>query len=525
MVTTTAEEFASQQDQRVLKVYHLYRCLLGLILTLAAFTPLGPEIFEEHLIDAVRVYCGVYLLLNLGILLAPPFGTQGQFVVTATDILMLAGLMYLTGANNLGISNLLFVSVAAGNILIHGQAGIALAALASICVTALAMHMGLQATGMEHQVNSWLLGIMFFVTAILIQGLARRLRHTEMLAQENARHNALLQALSHNVIRHMKTGILVVREPHEIIMINESAQRLLGDNDSNDLSQLSPQLHQALEQWQTNPSLHPAPFRIKPDANEIKAGFSSLGSDGFILIFLDDIALLAQQAQQLKLASLGRLSASIAHEIRNPLGAISHAAQLMHEDISGNNSESRLLRIILDQSNRVNKIIENVQQLSRRRQPNPELIQMNQWLQQFIDSEYARRKDVLVKLHPCDHDVWVNADATQMTQVVRNLCDNGLYYSREHGGQAYVILTTGVDQKNGQPWLDIRDYGPGLTSEQETHLFEPFYTTSKQGTGLGLYLARELCEANQASLHLASANRLPGACFRITFAHPDRLMS
>ena len=327
----------------------------------------------------------------------------------------------------------------------------------------------------------------------------------------------------------MKTGILVIRAPDEIIMINESADRLLGGQSlgghSKNLAELSPVLQQALEQWETNPSLHPAPFRISPDSNEIKAGFSQLGSDGFILIFLDDIALLAQQAQQLKLASLGRLSASIAHEIRNPLGAISHAAQLMNEDTNANNHDARLLRIILDQSKRVNKIIENVQQLSRRRHPNPELLQLNDWLQQFIATEYANKKGVLVKLHPCDDDIRIKVDASQVAQVIRNLCDNGLYYSREHGGQAYVLLTTGIDDKNGQAWLDIRDYGPGLTSEQETHLFEPFYTTSKQGTGLGLYLARELCEANQASLQLASANRLPGACFRITFAHPDRFMS
>ncbi|MFN3587056.1 MAG: sensor histidine kinase, partial [Moraxellaceae bacterium] len=226
---------------------------------------------------------------------------------------------------------------------------------------------------------------------------------------------------------------------------------------------------------------------------------------------------------QLKLASLGRLTASIAHEIRNPLGAISHATQLLAESPDLLGPDRRLLEIIDQHCRRMNGIVENVLSVSRRQQSYPEVLELAEWLTRFREEHLA-----LPREHPVDIVLRleksllpVRFDPQQLYQVVSNLVANGMRYNRKTTGIERVQIEAGILPVSQQPYLDVIDEGPGIPQAQIDHLFEPFYTTEASGTGLGLYLSREICEANQARLdHLP---RQPGACFRITFSHPERL--
>jgi len=240
-----------------------------------------------------------------------------------------------------------------------------------------------------------------------------------------------------------------------------------------------------------------------------------------VLVFLEDTAVLKQQAQQLKMAALARLTASIAHEIRNPLGAISHAAQLLDESSDKDAEETRLLRIIQDQSRRMNIIIENVTQLARRDKVNPVQLQLAPWIGEFIHQFTITGKhppEMFQTLGVGNHAVCV--DPEQLQQVVGNLCQNALRHSPAFSGQALIAFKTGHDKDN-RPFLDTIDWGSGVPPEIVDNIFDPFFTTTPKGTGLGLYIARELCESNGARLEYFPGDKGVGSRFRVTFARAE----
>ena len=140
---------------------------------------------------------------------------------------------------------------------------------------------------------------------------------------------------------------------------------------------------------------------------------------------------MSREAQQLQLAALGRLTASIAHEIRNPLGAISHAGQLLAESPNMDDADLRLTQIISDHSKRVNTIIENVMQLGRGNQSYPQLVELNGYLESFINdfitSDLAQKNDFLVELE--NDDIQIRFDPSHLQQILTNLCENGLRHT------------------------------------------------------------------------------------------------
>ena len=280
-----------------------------------------------------------------------------------------------------------------------------------------------------------------------------------------------------------------------------------------------------LQQWLHNPTLRPASLQAVPDGPILQPSFAILqrGEKNDTLVFLDDISQVAQHAQQLKLASLGRLTAGIAHEIRNPLGAISHAAQLLQESEDLDGHDKRLAQIIQDHSRRMNLVIENVLQLSRRRQAEPQLLDLKYWMHRF-GSEFRLNAGADQQLHleTSSGTLQTRMDPHQLTQVLTNLVENGMRYSMRKNGTGQVWLKLFRDTESDLPVLEVLDDGAGVPPDQIQEIFEPFYTTDSKGTGLGLYISRELCESNQARLDYKPREG-GGSCFRITFAHPRKL--
>ncbi|MDQ8035835.1 MAG: ATP-binding protein, partial [Pedobacter sp.] len=313
-----------------------------------------------------------------------------------------------------------------------------------------------------------------------------------------------------------------------VLLSNEAAQQLLGFANPisifSRMEDVSLLLDAACFAWQQNPQIRPIVFRNTPQGPEISASFAALNrheNNGAILLFLEDTTQLNQQAQQMKLASLGRLTASIAHEIRNPLGAISHATQLLAESDVIAGPDRRLLEIIEQHCRRMNGVVENVLSVSRRQPSLAQRFALQEWLLEFREEYLHQPEPAEIGIRLKDKEMVIRFDPRQLHQVVHNLVMNGLRYSLQHSGKPRVLIEGGWLELNRQPYLDIIDFGPGIKAEQQAHLFEPFFTTEATGTGLGLYLSREICEANQARLDYIA--REHGACFRITFAHPDRL--
>ena len=221
------------------------------------------------------------------------------------------------------------------------------------------------------------------------------------------------------------------------------------------------------------------------------------------------------------MSSLGRLSASIAHEIRNPLAAISYSAQLLAESEELSDADKRMVEIINNHCSRVNEIVENILQLSRRERSRPESLDLSLWAQHFVE-EYKTGNDIgqdQLRAVTQGRHVEALADPQQLQQVVWNLVQNALRYGRLPGEPARVSVVPRMATDKGPPLIEVIDRGPGIPAKVAAQIFEPFFTTHEYGTGLGLYLARTMCDANQATLEYVPVAG-GGSCFRITLSGP-----
>ncbi|HBM48844.1 MAG TPA: histidine kinase, partial [Marinobacter sp.] len=480
-----------------------------------------------------------YLALNgfIALLLLAGFQPRQRHITLSilADILVMHGLLLASSGITNGLANLVIVAVAAGNILTPTRMGTFYAALAAICSLGISGWAVITINeSADDIVRAGSLGILYFATAVILQGISRRMIRSEALASSRAKSIAELEQINQQIIQRMRTGILVLDRYGHIRLANAAAEELLFGaashqaGESGHHRELPPPLKRGLELWLRNPGRRIEPFQPSNTSPLLQASLTQLDQDqgDLILVFIEDMSKVTQQAQQMKLASLGRLTAGIAHEIRNPLGAISHAAQLMEESPNLDKGDQQMLDIIRRHSRRVNGIIENVLDLSRRRAADTELVDVASWLEEFRQDFLQTLDDdtpVQIELFCDDAIPAARFDKSQVEQVLVNLCDNGLRYSKQHSGQNRIQLAAGTSADGERAFVDVKDFGPGIAPEHRNSVFEPFFTTDKSGTGLGLYLARELCEANQAHLSLVEDGE-PGCRFRITFAHPGRMI-
>jgi two-component system sensor histidine kinase PilS (NtrC family) len=514
---------------RPLRYFSLYRATLAglfLVLVVAGAVPrtLG-QARAEHFLPVALAYLGFAIASGVAVRRRwPGFATQvvGQVL---GDVVALTLLMYASGGVRSGFGMLVVVAVAGGSILAGGRTALLFAALATIAVLAQELAGALGSEAGFAYTEAGALGASLFAAAVVAHAVARRLRESEALARQRAVDLAGLARLNEHILQRMQSGILAAGPDGRVRLANESARRLLGLprlEPGMTLESVSPEVALLLGDWRRDRGVGPRSFRPPGAGTEVIASLAAIDLPGSpaALVFLEDLANVTLRAQHLKLASLGRLTASIAHEVRNPLAAISHAAQLLDESPELAAADRRLTRIITEQSQRLNAIIENVLQLSRRRDAELERFPLRDWLAAFV-GELSRERglaeaDVVLEVEPADLEV--RADPSQLQQVLQNLCENALRYAT---ASPRLRLAAATNPETERPYLEVCDSGPGVPAEAVAHLCEPFFTTERQGTGLGLYIARELCEANQAVLeHLGARER--GHCFRITFAHPAR---
>ena len=531
--TPTPPQQLLQQNTTLLRIYSWYRIALAAVLIAILFGTSKDPLVGRDDPQLFVALSGAYLLFVLLLLIAMPLikrlNKRLLFANFAVDIIVLTALSHISGGTAGGLGLLLLVCVAASGLILSGQVALLVPAFATIALLTDTLYlMATNASLNQSLLAAGVQGILLFATSLGFQVLSQRLRTSQQLALERTADVSKLQNLNQLIVQRMRTGIVVVDNDGRIQMMNEAACELLHADDERDqlAAGLQPQLRvellQRLQDWRIAPSAIAKAFRISDTGPELIARFTALDDQqvGDTLIFLEDSAQLAQRAQQLKLAALGRLTASIAHEIRNPLGAISHAGQLLCESPNFDDSDNRLLDIVLNHSRRINGIIENILQLSRRTPPNPRRIQLGAWLPEFIE-QYQQCLDevAVITIHEVK-PVQVTVDPDQLSQVLTNLLDNALRYSKKNTGTATAELA--ISTSNNQlPQLDVLDEGPGIEPREQEKVFEPFFTTESKGNGLGLYIARELCEINQARLHYLRTHA-GKSCFRISFSHPDR---
>lgn len=446
------------------------------------------------------------------------------------DALVLTTLLYFSGGNDLQVILLFLVQVAAAFMLVRSNQAILLTIFAITLVIYQQFYQTLKSDVNYALVNNVAsMAISFIGVAYLSYTLSKRLKQIEQLSERQVNEVNALNAINNKIVQIIDQGVVVLSHDLEIFIANDTAidqLHLPKTLDNFNLPDISPllaaRLAPIIEQPEATLMLRldvptastPLAVGIEPNNqsfNDLRLRIAQLRQQ-YAIIFIEDLRHEFSRAQQLKLASLGQLSASIAHEIRNPLATISQASQLLMEEVneadSGLSDDNILLyEMIYHQTIRVNKIIEDVLKLSRQQRPNFVYIEPKTWLNDFIQENFSGHD---IFLH-CHTDKGFMFDNHQLAQILVNLINNGLRFSSKTQPHAFVTLE--VYEFGKSIYIDVIDTGHGVAKENIQYLFNPFFTTDNQGTGLGLYLSQAFCQANYANLEYVPSERQ--TCFRI----------
>ena len=443
-------------------------------------------------------------------------GYQSQVTLQIySDTIIIILLMHACGGISSGLGMLLIISVAISGLLTEQALAILFASLASLGLLAEHVYSVTNIpgyAGTSTQVG--ILGASLIATAIVTHNLMTRVRSSEQLIQQRERDVAILSALNQEIIENMQAGVIVLSRNDQIRHINQAALDMLhlANLKSISLQNDCPKLLAALETWRNAAGAGSSFLPSETGIDNIQVSFRQLQSEGQpnTMIFLNDVSSIRDSMQQAKLASLGHLTASIAHEIRNPLGAISYAAELLSENDDLAEAEDRMIEIINQHTSRINNIIEDILKISRSAPTVREQIDLRTWLPDFVadfcQSGTASEDNFIVEIE-AEQPV-MQFDKGHLAQILTNLCGNALTH-----GNADEPITIRVFSTAAYPLcIEVADRGPGIDGEILDQIFEPFYTTSHQGSGLGLYICGQLCELNNAFI-TARANQYNGTSF------------
>ncbi|PID47141.1 MAG: histidine kinase [Proteobacteria bacterium] len=521
----------NQNPWSPIQLYSIYRLILiGALqlLTLTGNMPMQLGSFDPKLFESVLNSFTVISVLTIfsAHFRWPSYMVQ-VYLHPVMDIIFLLLLIFASGGLHAGMGILLGLPIILQNVLRPGQVALMLAAMAITCLLGIEVYMQQEVTRDASDLSytgiltlfifaaSWILG-KWFEKASLMAELANR-RGVDL---------ANLSQLNQSILDQLQTGILVVEQNGVIRHMNPTAWDMLGrpaDWRSKPLRDFAPELNAYFKHWVAKVCPKVVSYDIKHwRTTELSFRMSQLGtrSSGAALIYLEDTSAQREKQQGVKMASLGQLTANIAHEIRNPLGAISHAAQLLSESPELTKPDQRMVQIIRENSVRMNTTIESVLNLSRKREAKRENISLGAWLHKFRE-DFVRQSSLnmrQVNLFVEPSDAEIQFDPNHFDQIMWNLCRNAEKYAHENPADLQLEIQCMQPVHTRDLILSVMDNGVGIGEAAQERLFEPFYTTSTKGTGLGLFMARELCLSNGANLEYVQLNGR-GSCFRIIFAH------
>ena len=506
---------------RSLFYFNIYRLVLSVVLVVFAIYGAElnsslhryPIIFLGGSFSLMVLAMMYFVSINRGV---PSLGTQihGQVFI---DLTAIALLIHSSDGFQSGYGFLMIVSVAAVSLLDTRRTGIAYAAYGTLLALGeetLSQLMG-YSRGNTFQ-GPALIGIGLFSTALVVTTLASRIRRSDELVSQRETELARMDTINQQVVELVPTGVLAVDKSGRILMCNARARTLLnldltplGQN----LNSISPEISQALELAEPRPE-SPTGWETQVvfQGRTIQPWRQNFGN--ISLVFLEDLPSEREQAREIRLAAMGRLAAAIAHEIRNPLSAIYQAGQLLSESDELSSEDRQIAQIVGQQCERLDRTVETVLLISRGDPGNSELIVLDKWIERFVE-QFCSIKGIEKNRieQKCDnHEVVM--DSHHLEQILSNLIENALAHT-ELEEKPFVTLKTGRNDADHRVFLDIIDYGSKIPNANRERLFEPFFTTHSRGTGLGLYISRELCEANQARLSYHEAAEQKS--FRITF--------
>lgn len=528
----TANPDTTNPDKEVwktLQLYSIYRFILSASCLVIAYQnkliPIFGQFSEGHptlFLHTSMAYM-LFAILNLlmSLIQKPNYFIQANLSIFL-DIPFLIIIMHACGGVLSGMGLLFILLAAAHSILYPGKLSFLSAALISIGLLLEYFFTNTYDRNLFNSSNQvGLLGVIVFATSILTNFLSLKARKNQAIILKQAKELASSFQLNSFIVDLMQQGVIVLDNEQNIRIINLSAQKLLGIATNQKVQRL-PDLPSAFQHcvlaWlmkQKNLS----PIQITAMHPKVRLDFKSVDPDNMpgLIIFIHDFQAETRKAQDLKLSSLGHLTANIAHELRNPLGAASHAAQILMESDDLNPENANLATMIQQNCERMNQVIKNVLSISGQKS-NIKILELNSWIKENIAHlKFSQYPNAQILFSPSQEELWVGVDPSQLMQIIVNLCENGLRYSEKKIGKPTVSLQTQAGTQPHGVYLDIIDQGDGIPEENRDFVFEPFFTTEKTGTGLGLYLARELSQINGA--HIDYCKSALGSQFRIIFPH------
>ncbi|MGA8262191.1 MAG: ATP-binding protein [Arenicellales bacterium] len=495
---------------RALYYFNLYRLLLGTgLVTLAVTDSTFALLGRAHPNLFIAASSGMLLLAAVSLITItigwPAFRTQA-YLQFALDAVLVTTLSHACGGVESGMNLLLVASVAAGGVVLSGRMSLFFAAFATVLALAQHAFETLLLPGGEYPaafVQVGLLGIGYFTTGGIVYWLARRFHIAEAAAQARAMTTARLDRLNEAIVSKSTVGITVISKDKHCRLMNNQARYMLGLEAETKVPPrdfVETSLHEASR-------CNTFSFDYRSPATRIRVqGLRIDEQEDEVALFLEDLAQTEREARNLKLAALGRLIASVAHEIRNPLEAISHAGQLLAESSELSGQNRKLTGIIENQSNRINTIVTSILQLGRPGSVHRVRLELGPWMDKFC--EYFNSSRGVAKAIDTEGgarlSAWVDPD--QLNQIMTNLCENALRHTRHLEERPLITVRCFVAPRQGAVCMDVLDRGAGVPEPIRDKIFEPFFTTNHYGLGLGLFLARELAQNNQGELDYVTEN-------------------
>lgn len=512
------------------RIFRVYRLAISAILLLTYVVSVNNSFFQIlsprlYLITNL-IWFALVIFSSISRLISRQDYLSVNSMNVLIDLIAIAILAYACGGINSGLFFLMLPEAAMAGMILPLRLSLlsaSVASLSTLFIQSLLVFNGISTPA--GFLPSGLLGLVLFATTLVFGLLGQSLLISQAKAEQNARTARTLRAMNDSIIARMDTGVLVV-EDDEIRLANRSAKNLLCGRDGEDLPLIGEDIYtigrlgDKYSEWQKNQAAGFRPFTHPYSGINIQVQFSRLQNEESdqVIVFLEDTRRLRQRAQQLKLDSLGHLSAGLAHEVRNPLSAISQANQLLQQS-EGLSDEDRSFTEIIDRHcNRTNEIIDVVNQLSRRIEPKISSIHLRAFVEELAKEINESRLTYAAINIEIPENCSIEFDPANLKQVLTNIIDNGLRYSEAETGIAEVDLSLGSHRDDRGYFLDIKDRGPGISRDKVKNIFNPFFTTGSGGIGLGLYVARELCEVNFAAIHyLYPQPQSDVGLFRVSF--------
>ncbi|MFW5432474.1 MAG: two-component system sensor histidine kinase NtrB [Methylophilaceae bacterium] len=495
-----------------LKLYNGYRILIAIML-LMSHNPLKNGVFTQEFFSMTALaYLGFSLTSALFTWREKPKLTIALPLQMMADVIFILLLMHAENTSHTGIGLLLVIAIAAASLISDGRLALFYAAIASIGILlGQFFRSAFNPESSDNYTTAAMLSISCFAIAWLAHSLAKRMQQSEQLASQRGLDLQNLAQVNALIAHKMADGVLVV--DHDLVIKHHNIQAEAFLNlESNQglekhLDEISPEIAKLLIAWssednsaseETGPNI----TKVNIASRELRVSFLPISENDNqgAVVFIEDWSQMQTQSHQVKLAALGRLTANIAHEIRNPLSAIGHANQLMQEEEDISPSNQRMLQIISDNVLRLDQIIKNVLELNRRDRTNQEVIHLENFITDFYN-QFCAVENISshsFSLSIDNTDTSILFDRRHLNQILWNLCKNGWRHSAQ--GENSLQLDIYLTNKSHVVNLEVTNDGENIPENVSSHLFEPFFTTEETGTGLGLYIGRELAEANGANL-------------------------